>query len=270
MATQKAVCLLKRCINKPHGSVLFNKSHSTRINNVSYNYNHLRKWSSIRPTQHPRYTRNQIHHFCTPNPPSTKTESIRAGSTKESSSSSSPTQTDVPTTSGKTDGNNVDEKAAKEQKEHRKKNFIHNVMVANKKWCTDHGFDDGNDGYTEFSFLDKQTPLSTVLSCCDSRAPTSALGTEAPNEIFSVRNIGNQFCNSIGSFRYGLEVLKTPYAIIMGHTNCGAIRGAASDYRFLHTMVQQEVISLVRVIRFADSLTNSAKLDEMPFDHRCS
>ena len=118
--------------------------------------------------------------------------------------------------------------------------------------------------------MDKQTPICTVLSCCDSRAPTSALGTEAPNEIFSVRNIGNQFCNSIGSFRYGLEVLKTPYAIIMGHTNCGAIRGAASDYRFLHTMVQQEVISLVRVIRFADSLTNSSKLDEMPFDHRCS
>eukprot|EP00483_Globobulimina_turgida_P000848 UN00849 len=56
----------------------------------------------------------------------------------------------------------------------------------------------------------------------------------------------------------------------MGHTNCGAIRSAASDYRFLHTMVQQEVISLVRVIRFADSLANSAKLDEMPFDHRCN
>jgi len=162
------------------------------------------------------------------------------------------------------------ESIQKNTSDQHKQHFINHIMVENKKWCDEHGLNEFNDGLNYHHFLDKQTPLSTMLSCCDSRAPTSALGSDAPNDVFSVRNIGNQFCNSIGSFRYGIEELKTPYAIIMGHTNCGAIRGAASDYRGLHTMVQQEVISLVRVIRFADSLPNSTKLDEMPFDHRCS
>merc|ERR1712087_843869 len=96
-------------------------------------------------------------------------------------------------------------------------NFIHEIMLGNQKWCNE--LFSSLDVYSDPSFLDKQTPISTVLSCCDSRAPTAAMGAGAPNEIFSVRNIGNQFCNSIGSFRYGLEVLKTRYAIIMGHTN---------------------------------------------------
>merc|ERR550539_1995006 len=68
--------------------------------------------------------------------------------------------------------------------EFRAKNFLHKVMRENKKWCHEHGFTDFVD-VTEYSFLDKQTPVGTVLSCCDSRAPTAALGNDAPNEIFS-------------------------------------------------------------------------------------
>lgn len=65
-------------------------------------------------------------------------------------------------------------------------------------------------------------------------------------------------------------MLETPLAFIIGHTNCGAIRAAASDYRPLHTMVQQEIISLVRVIRFAQSLHNAQYIEECSFDDRCN
>ena len=197
--------------------------------------------------------------------------SVQSMST-EPKTGTSASSTDYVKSNGNGNGNESAKKKAEElkkDKEERAKNFLHKVMAENKKWCAEHGFDDFVD-VTEYSFLDKQTPVGTVLSCCDSRAPTAALGNDAPNEIFSIRNIGNQFANSIGSFRYGVEVLQTPYAIILGHTNCGAIRAAATDYRFLHTMVQQEVIPLVRVIRFADSLANAARIDEMHFDHRCS
>mmetsp|Transcript_10038 Transcript_10038/g.9032 ORF Transcript_10038/g.9032 Transcript_10038/m.9032 type:complete len:408 (-) Transcript_10038:146-1369(-) len=274
-ASQKALSLLRRCINKTSNHA-WKSNRKLVIYQLRYN-----QWGGRPTIINPRYTRNQIY-----NVSSTKLIKSAAAQTITTANNSSNANTAEPS---KKDGNGnggngskidheqdakrkeAEEQALLKEKEDRQRNFIHGIMVDNKKWCSDHGMSGTNDdGITQFSFLDKQTPICTVLSCCDSRAPTSALGTEAPNEIFSVRNIGNQFCNSIGSFRYGLEVLKTPYAIIMGHTNCGAIRGAASDYRFLHTMVQQEVISLVRVIRFADSLTNSAKLDEMPFDHRCN
>eukprot|EP01084_Bolivina_argentea_P168315 291925_1 len=236
MASQKALCLLKRCIN-----ITSSPLRSTSAMHIYTPHRFYHKHSNICGC-HTRYN------FC-----------------------SIPTAIPIFTDDiMETYPHKQMLQQEKDRLAQRKANFIHDVMSENKIWCHSHDLDNLTDGLTEYSFLDKQTPIATVLSCCDSRAPTSALGAEAPNEIFSVRNIGNQFCNSIGSFRYGLEELKTPYAIIMGHTNCGAIRGAASDYRSLHTMVQQEVISLVRVIRFADSLTNSSKLDEMPFDHRCN
>ena len=58
----------------------------------------------------------------------------------------------------------------------------------------------------------------------DSRVPFSCMGIASPNEIFSVRNIGNQYKNSEGSVKYAILNLRTPIVIVMGHTGCGAIR----------------------------------------------
>ena len=48
--------------------------------------------------------------------------------------------------------------------------------------------------------------------------------------MFSVKNIGNQLITARGSLDYGIYHLKTPILLIMGHTYCGAIKGALSNY----------------------------------------
>ena len=76
-----------------------------------------------------------------------------------------------------------------------------------------------------------QNPDTTLVTCCDSRIPSDVFGMDCLNENFSIRNIGNQFRNSEGSIKYSLFQLKTPLLIILGHTGCGAINTALSDYR---------------------------------------
>jgi len=75
----------------------------------------------------------------------------------------------------------------------------------------------------------KQHPVITLLTCSDSRMPVNVFGSIF-NRIFSVENIGNQFRSSEGSVLYGLLHLHTPLMIVAGHTDCGAIKAAESNF----------------------------------------
>jgi len=115
---------------------------------------------------------------------------------------------------------------------------------------------------TEFEQLKlKQTPIVTLLSCCDSRVPQNLFNIDGLNEIFTVRNIGNQFENSEGSVKYPVMHLHTPLLIVLGHTGCGAIKASLSDYRKEDSAIQKEVIGLVNSIRLADQTRDLSNVD---------
>lgn len=75
----------------------------------------------------------------------------------------------------------------------------------------------------------KQHPAATLLTCADARMPADMFGPLF-NNIFCVENIGNQFKTSAGSVLYGLLHLHTPLLIIAGHSDCGAIQAAESNF----------------------------------------
>ncbi len=106
----------------------------------------------------------------------------------------------------------------------------------------------------------KQTPKVTLLACCDSRVPQNLFDIDSPNEIFTVRNIGNQFRNSEGSVKYPIIHLHTPLLIVLGHTGCGAIKAVLSDYREDDDAIQKEVIGLVNSIRVANQTRDMTKI----------
>jgi len=80
------------------------------------------------------------------------------------------------------------------------------------------------------TFKNSQNPKIALLTCSDSRVQTSIFGIDSINEIFVVRNIGNQIMPVFGSIDYAIIHLETPVLIIMGHTHCGAIKAVFSDY----------------------------------------
>lgn len=104
-----------------------------------------------------------------------------------------------------------------------------------------------NEGYMEHgdkyfaAFADKQTPRATVLTCADSRVHTTAWDVTPENDDFVVRNIGNQVMNAQGSIEYGVEHLRTPLLLIVGHTGCGAVKAAMGDVSKLSPPIQKEL-----------------------------
>jgi len=91
------------------------------------------------------------------------------------------------------------------------------------------------------AFADKQTPRATVVTCADSRVHTPAWDVTPENDDFLIRNIGNQVENAEGSIEYGVEHLRTPLLLIIGHTGCGAVKAAMGDTSKLSGPIQAEL-----------------------------
>ncbi|MBL4708737.1 MAG: carbonic anhydrase [Flavobacteriales bacterium] len=72
-----------------------------------------------------------------------------------------------------------------------------------------------------------QAPFATVLSCIDSRMPTEMIFDQGIGDIFSIRIAGN-FSNEdiIGSMEFAAAASTTRLIVVMGHTACGAVKGA--------------------------------------------
>lgn len=70
-----------------------------------------------------------------------------------------------------------------------------------------------------------QTPFATVLTCADSRVSPEFIFDQGIGDLFVVRVAGNvSDTDEIGTIEYGVHHLKTPVLIVLGHTNCGAVK----------------------------------------------
>ena len=72
---------------------------------------------------------------------------------------------------------------------------------------------------------EKQEPFAAVLSCADSRVPVELIFDQTIGHIFVTRVAGNVVTPElIGSLEYGAAVLGTKVILVMGHSNCGAVK----------------------------------------------
>jgi carbonic anhydrase len=72
-----------------------------------------------------------------------------------------------------------------------------------------------------------QHPHAIVLSCSDSRVPPEIVFDQKLGEVFTVRTAGEVIDDSvIGSIEYAVEHLGSRLILVMGHTQCGAVKAA--------------------------------------------
>jgi carbonic anhydrase len=75
-----------------------------------------------------------------------------------------------------------------------------------------------------------QFPLAVVISCIDSRVPTEMVFDQGIGDIFCVRVAGNVINQDVlGSVEFACKVAGVKLIVVMGHTSCGAVKGACND-----------------------------------------
>lgn len=74
---------------------------------------------------------------------------------------------------------------------------------------------------------DGQHPFAVILSCIDSRTSAELIFDQGLGDIFSARIAGNIVNEDIlGSMEFGCKIAGSKIIVVLGHTHCGAIKGA--------------------------------------------
>jgi len=102
--------------------------------------------------------------------------------------------------------------------------LMNNIISDNRKFLKKHCENDFK------SISNGQNPDITLVTCSDSRVQNSFFSQESINKIFVVRNLGNQVTTNVGAVEYGILHLHTPILLIVGHSDCGAVKAYFKDY----------------------------------------
>ncbi|MGE5401380.1 MAG: carbonic anhydrase [Ignavibacteriales bacterium] len=78
-----------------------------------------------------------------------------------------------------------------------------------------------------------QKPYAIILTCSDSRVPPEIIFDEDLGELFVIRVAGNVIDEvTLGSIEYAAEHLNSPLLVVMGHSNCGAVKACLEGGHF--------------------------------------
>ena len=81
------------------------------------------------------------------------------------------------------------------------------------------------------ALIDNQQPFAAILGCSDSRTAPETIFDQTLGDVFSVRLAGNVACRkAIGSLEYSCKYLGSKIIVVMGHSNCGAIKAACDNF----------------------------------------
>jgi len=110
-----------------------------------------------------------------------------------------------------------------------------------------------------------QYPFATILHCVDSRVSAELVFDQGIGDIFSIRIAGN-FVNEdiLGSMEFTCKLAGTKVIVVLGHTACGAIKGACDDAKLgnLTTLLSKLKQAVEAVNEPSDtSLRNSRNID---------
>jgi len=79
---------------------------------------------------------------------------------------------------------------------------------------------------------DGQHPFAVILSCIDSRTSVELIFDQGLGDVFSIRIAGNIINEDIlGSMEFACKVAGSKFIVVLGHSKCGAIKGACDQIK---------------------------------------
>lgn len=109
-----------------------------------------------------------------------------------------------------------------------------------------------------------QYPFASVISCIDSRIPTEVVFDQGIGDIFNARVAGN-FVNGdiLGSLEFACKLAGSKVIVVMGHTSCGAVKGACDQAKLgnLTQMLDKIMPAVDAISTGPDEARNSSNIN---------
>jgi len=138
-------------------------------------------------------------------------------------------------------------------------------------------FKDGNQRFVQGKMLHRdyikekeltaaaQHPYAIILSCIDSRKPVEVIFDKGIGDVFNARIAGN-FVNTdiLGSMEFATKLMGSKLILVVGHSNCGAIKGAIDNVQLgnLTAMLSHIKPAIAAVQETGDKTSKNKKFVE--------
>jgi carbonic anhydrase len=107
---------------------------------------------------------------------------------------------------------------------------LEKLTVGNQRFLDEKSIHPHQDKKTVLENQDGQKPFAVVLTCSDSRVSPEIVFDQGIGDLFVIRNAGNLISDlDMGSIEYAVEHLDTKLIVVLGHTECGAIKAYIND-----------------------------------------
>ncbi len=106
-----------------------------------------------------------------------------------------------------------------------------------------------------------QYPFASIVSCIDSRIPTEIVFDQGIGDVFNARIAGN-FVNQdiLGSLEFACKLAGSKLIVIMGHTSCGAVKGACDHAQLGNlTAMLDNIKPALDEVKTAEGVDRSSK-----------
>jgi len=106
-----------------------------------------------------------------------------------------------------------------------------------------------------------QAPFAAIVGCIDSRVPPELVFDQRLGSIFAARIAGN-FVNTdiIGSLEFACKVVGARAIVVLGHSDCGALKGAIDQVKLGNiTEMLSHIEPAVAATKFAGKRTSKDK-----------
>ncbi len=109
-----------------------------------------------------------------------------------------------------------------------------------------------------------QYPFAAVVSCIDSRIPTEVVFDQGIGDIFNARVAGNIVNEDIlGSLEFACKISGSKAIVVMGHTSCGAVKGACDNAELGNlTQMLDKIKPAIELTPTADNETRDSNNDD--------
>jgi carbonic anhydrase len=107
---------------------------------------------------------------------------------------------------------------------------IEKLISGNKRFLDEKTIHPHQNKKTVLANQNAQHPFAVVLTCSDSRVSPEILFDQGLGDLFVIRNAGNLISDiDMGSIEYAVEHLDAKLIVVLGHTECGAIKAYVGD-----------------------------------------
>lgn len=143
----------------------------------------------------------------------------------------------------------------------KKQTQIEKLIAGNQRFLDEKSIHPHQNKKSILENQNGQHPFAVVVTCSDSRVSPEILFDQGIGDLFVIRNAGNLISDiDMGSIEYAVEHLDTKLIVVLGHTECGAVKAYVSDKNNEYIKHHDHIDDIVEIIANEQEEKQEAKL----------